>query len=267
MSFVGNFTSNYDRTSQTAGATTAASPTWHRRPSVSSYQGSEVSGGAHRRPSIGSRRDSVSTALRRTVSSLSRPGTADEIPPVPPIPASKEESSDSDEAQEVRRLARTYSFVSTVDGDDNPFEAAAGSSIDPASENFRARAWVKAMLKIHAGNEKAFKPRTAGVAFRNLSAFGYSAPTDYQKTVGNYALDLVGLARRAMGHGPSRVDILRDCEGLVHAGEMLVVLGPPGSGCTTFLKTIAGETHGFKLSKDTQINYQGRKSRPTSRTR
>lgn len=44
---------------------------------------------------------------------------------------------------------------------------------------------------------------------------------------------------------------------LVKAGEMLVVLGPPGSGCSTFLKTIAGETHGFSISDDSYINYQG----------
>ena len=36
---------------------------------------------------------------------------------------------------------------------------------------------------------------------------------------------------------------------------MLVVLGPPGSGCSTLLKTLAGETHGFKVQGE--LNYQG----------
>jgi ATP-binding cassette subfamily G (WHITE) protein 2 (PDR) len=29
------------------------------------------------------------------------------------------------------------------------------------------------------------------------------------------------------------------------------------SGCSTLLKTIAGETHGFQVSPDSYINYQG----------
>jgi hypothetical protein len=29
------------------------------------------------------------------------------------------------------------------------------------------------------------------------------------------------------------------------------------SGCSTFLKTIAGETHGFQVSADSYLNYQG----------
>ena len=206
-----------------------------------------------RRPSNSSRRGSVSTAIRRTVSGISNPpGTVEAGALTEPA----KEESDSDESHEVQRLARAYSRASTIDGGDNPFEAAEGSSLDPSSDNFRARAWTKAMLQVHAGSDR-YKPRSAGVLFRNLSAFGYTATTDYQKTVGNYVLEAVGLARRVLGHGPQRVDILRNLDGLVRAGEMLVVLGPPGSGCTTFLKTISGETHGFNLHKDTQINYQG----------
>jgi ATP-binding cassette subfamily G (WHITE) protein 2 (PDR) len=29
------------------------------------------------------------------------------------------------------------------------------------------------------------------------------------------------------------------------------------SGCSTLLKTIAGETHGFRISPDSYLNYQG----------
>lgn len=32
------------------------------------------------------------------------------------------------------------------------------------------------------------------------------------------------------------------------------------SGCTTFLKTIAGETHGFYLDSESDIEYQGLQS-------
>ena len=36
-----------------------------------------------------------------------------------------------------------------------------------------------------------------------------------------------------------------------------MVLGRPGSGCSTLLKTIAGETHGFFIDQKSEINYQG----------
>ena len=38
---------------------------------------------------------------------------------------------------------------------------------------------------------------------------------------------------------------------------MLVVLGRPGSGCTTLLKTMTGETDGFYIDQASEINYQG----------
>ena len=60
----------------------------------------------------------------------------------------------------------------------------------------------------------------------------------------------------------SGVDILRDFEGLIKAGEMLIVLGPPGSGCSTLLKSLCGEIHRFELSDRAQINYQGKQCVP-----
>lgn len=38
---------------------------------------------------------------------------------------------------------------------------------------------------------------------------------------------------------------------------MLIVLGRPGAGCSTLLKTITGETHGFFIEDEDCINYQG----------
>ncbi|ORY27081.1 ABC transporter [Naematelia encephala] len=39
--------------------------------------------------------------------------------------------------------------------------------------------------------------------------------------------------------------LLKDFSGLVRAGEMMLVVGRPGSGCTTFLKSLAGLNDGF----------------------
>lgn len=53
------------------------------------------------------------------------------------------------------------------------------------------------------------------------------------------------------------VQILEGLDGLIRAGEVLLVLGPPGSGCSTFLKTIAGEPRGTQVNTGSVFNYQG----------
>ncbi|EXJ55394.1 ATPase [Cladophialophora yegresii CBS 114405] len=163
-----------------------------------------------------------------------------------------------DENKEIQHLARQYSRASGADLPFHPFdESIAGTEIDPSSDNFNGRAWTKAMLRLQKQSGQENVGRTAGFAFRNLSAFGYSKGSDFQRTVDNYPVALMDMARGLVGHKGHRVDILRNFEGVVQPGEMLVVLGPPGSGCSTFLKTITGETHGFSLGDDSYINYQG----------
>jgi len=160
--------------------------------------------------------------------------------------------------EQVHQLARrlTTQSQATAAGQ-NPFHAPPGSALDPNGENFNARAWTKAMLNMQLEDENAGPTRTAGVSFRNLNVHGFGAETDYQKSVGNIWLEGPGLFKRLRGDKGRKIDILQNCDGLVEAGEMLVVLGPPGSGCSTFLKTITGETHGFFVDKESHINYQG----------
>lgn len=165
-------------------------------------------------------------------------------------------SSESNSTDDVKGLARQFTAVSSYSNvEGNPFEAL-GSSVDPHSDKFKARAWVTSMLKLVAQDEST-QGRQAGIAFRSLGAHGFGAATDYQRSVGNAPNAAWSAFRRLLGAKQRRIDILQDFEGLVHAGEMLVVLGKPGSGCSTFLKTIAGETHGFNVNADSCVNYQG----------
>jgi ABC-type glutathione transport system ATPase component len=161
--------------------------------------------------------------------------------------------------EEVHQLARRYtqqSHYSTTG--QNVFNAEPGSILDPNGEHFNARAWCKAMLHMQTDDPQAHPPRTSGVAFRDLNVHGFGSTTDYQKSVGNVWLEGIGIAKRlAGGQGKTKIDILRNLDGLVESGELLVVLGPPGSGCSTFLKTITGETHGFFVDEHSKINYKG----------
>lgn len=97
-----------------------------------------------------------------------------------------------------------------------------------------------------------------GLAYRDLDVYGFGTRVDYQRTFANYPQALLQRLLDRLRRVPkTRLDILRDAEGLVESGELLLVLGRPGSGCSTFLKTLAGQTYGFHVDPKARINYQG----------
>ncbi|KAF5373389.1 hypothetical protein D9757_009736 [Collybiopsis confluens] len=165
----------------------------------------------------------------------------------------------------VTQLARTVTKMSARSSkvqdsgsvDQNPFIGTTDASLDPLSGKFDYTKWIRSLLAITSRDPERYPTRTAGLSFTNLNVHGYGSAADHQKTVGNVLLDIPSMIAGLFGRKGKRVDILRDFEGLVKHGEMLVVLGPPGSGCTTLLKTLSGETHGFYVGDDVKINYQG----------
>ncbi|KAL4934904.1 hypothetical protein BDV06DRAFT_144677 [Aspergillus oleicola] len=163
--------------------------------------------------------------------------------------------------EEVTRLAQQLTHQSTkysTHNIENPFiDVGEESTLNPANPNFKAKNWMKNLLALSSRDPERYPARHAGVSFRNLSIHGYGSPTDYQKDVFNSVLQIGGLVRSIMGSGKQKIEILRNFDGLVKSGEMLVVLGRPGSGCSTFLKTIAGEMNGIYMDKGSELNYQG----------
>jgi ATPase subunit of ABC transporter with duplicated ATPase domains len=130
------------------------------------------------------------------------------------------------------------------------------AQLNPHSSYFSYEKWITETFR----DSTKCRKREGGVAYRNLNVHGFGTSTDYQKTFANYPLTYLNLLATLFGHqSKSRIDILRDFEGVVNSGEMLLVLGRPGSGCTTFLKAIAGDAHGFFIDKKSMINYQGKK--------
>ncbi|KAK9722189.1 Multidrug resistance protein [Basidiobolus ranarum] len=163
---------------------------------------------------------------------------------------------------EVTRLARQLTRQSTRYSIDNlvenPFIGSnEDSTLNPNDPNFKPKNWMKNLLTIQSRDPERYPKRTAGVCFKNLSVHGYGSPTDYQKDVANSVLEIGTLFRSITGTGKQKIQILHNFDGLVKSGEMLVVLGRPGSGCSTFLKTIAGEMNGIHLDEKSHINYQG----------
>lgn len=176
-----------------------------------------------------------------------------------------DEADEAERDAEITALARKLTVQSRVQDQshDNPFNAPPGSKLDANSENFQPRAWAEALLHLKSRDPETHPNRTAGISFRNLNVHGFGNLTDYQKSVGNVWLEVSGLVRKlTRTENPRKIEILRNFDGLVKSGEMLVVLGPPGSGCSTLLKTIAGETHGIYVADGSELNYQG-ESNPT----
>ncbi|OKL58610.1 ABC transporter CDR4 [Talaromyces atroroseus] len=168
------------------------------------------------------------------------------------------------ERDEITDLARQISRISnrsnTYSGEPtNSFlNPDADPELDPNSESFKQKKWVKNLLHITSRDPEKYPRRTAGVTFRNLIAYGYGTAADYQGDVFNTWLKAFGYIRGLLGlRKKKRIDILRDFEGLVKSGEMLLVLGRPGSGCSTLLRTLCGETHGLWLDEGTDIQYEG----------
>ena len=93
-----------------------------------------------------------------------------------------------------------------------------------------------------------------GVAFRNMSVYGCETSTDYLPTFGNYPHKILSMFSSSHRR---RVPILNGFDGLVNKGEMLLVLGRPGSGCSTLLKTIAGVKHGLHITDESDLRYDG----------
>lgn len=259
---------NYDLSAQTGGLTLSKT----RSRDQMEDDNSAAAAPRSRRPSTKTTpNNDTTTTLTENEKTTSTAGTET---PAAKVEASNEKTisteseTDDDEAAEVRRagmvqdLARQYTNKSHASGitGANPFAEHANdpdSPLNPNGEKFNARAWARNVVELVSSEGHGF--RTSGIAFQNLNVFGYGAGTDYQKDVANILLDVASMVRGVFGGGrKKRIDILQKFDGVVHKGEMLVVLGPPGSGCSTFLKTISGEMNGIYVEDSSYFNYQGK---------
>ncbi|KAF2223598.1 ABC-2 type transporter-domain-containing protein [Elsinoe ampelina] len=138
----------------------------------------------------------------------------------------------------------------------NPFSASPGAQLDPSNDTFSAKHWIWSILQLRDPTKNP--RRTAGVVFRNLTVNAHQAGSNYQGTVGNAILQLGQAIKRTLNlRGGWPVQILKDFEGMVKPGEMLLVLSAPSSGCSTFMKTITGQTQGLSMKEGSSLNFQG----------
>lgn len=172
---------------------------------------------------------------------------------------------DGNALEHVRELARTFTNVSeqTTPGLNPVFTNTQSASydpeLDPNSESFSSAAWVRNLSKVVDSDPDHYKPYSLGCAWTNLRAYGDSTDVAYQSTVANLPLKFAEFVyRKARKARPAdSFDILKPMDGLVNPGELLVVLGRPGSGCSTLLKSISSNTHGFHIGEESTVSYDG----------
>ncbi|CAD6939733.1 unnamed protein product, partial [Tilletia laevis] len=106
-------------------------------------------------------------------------------------------------------------------------------------------------------SERGTQSREMGVAFRNLSVTGVGSGVALSNSMSSLLLEpFRSLANIRQMFNPPVRKILHEFTGSVKPGEMLLVLGRPGAGCTSFLKSIASYRDGFKdITGD--ISYEG----------
>ncbi|KAE8351305.1 ABC-2 type transporter-domain-containing protein [Aspergillus coremiiformis] len=163
-------------------------------------------------------------------------------------------SLSSHEEQERQSLSRIASSrlgqVLSAQGKHEP-------QLDPNSPSFDHRRWAHAVLKLM--HQSGIEPPRQGIVFKNLHVSGSGLALQYQETVlSTLTIPFRTAAGAITGQkrAPQR-QILRGFDGLLDAGELLLVLGRPGSGCSTLLKTICGHVDGLTLEPQSTIHYNG----------
>ncbi|KAK5696370.1 hypothetical protein LTS12_028576, partial [Elasticomyces elasticus] len=89
-----------------------------------------------------------------------------------------------------------------------------------------------------------FKRRELGVTWRDLTVQAVSAEAAVNENFLSQ-FNIPQHIKESRGKPPLR-KILQNSHGCVRPGEMLLVLGRPGSGCTTLLKMLSNHQRGFQ---------------------
>ncbi|KAJ8294266.1 Brefeldin A resistance protein [Rhodotorula toruloides] len=126
---------------------------------------------------------------------------------------------------------------------------------DPNADDFDYEKHVRHLLR--RAEESGIKQRDLGVTFKDLTVTGEGSGILYGASLTGLVRAIPALPKTiaAMRH-PKVKTILDGFTGTLRPGEMTLVLGRPGSGCTSFLKTIANYTESFRGVEGT-ISYDG----------
>ncbi|KJZ70229.1 hypothetical protein HIM_10377 [Hirsutella minnesotensis 3608] len=162
-----------------------------------------------------------------------------------------------------KHLSRSASNV--VDAEKAAEGKQDGSAPAGGDDDFQLESFIRGghLEKRHPVTGESTKK--VGVIFKNMTVKGVGADATTVRTIpqailGTFGPDLYGIVSRWIpflqgSRGPMR-DLIRDFTGVVRPGEMMLVLGRPGAGCSTFLKVIANNRGSF-AGVEGSVTYGG----------
>ncbi|KAN0117756.1 ABC-2 type transporter domain containing protein [Hyaloscypha variabilis] len=150
-------------------------------------------------------------------------------------------------SQTSRRLSRSQSKANGKGGEKD-VERVGTSETTTEGEQFDLEHTLRGNHT--AEQESGIRSKHVGVIWENLTVSGTGGVTNFVKTFPDAFVSFFNVIETGMhifgiGKKGREVKILQNFRGLVHPGEMVLVLGRPGSGCTTFLKVIANQRFGY----------------------
>ncbi|KAL2824025.1 ABC-2 type transporter-domain-containing protein [Aspergillus cavernicola] len=156
---------------------------------------------------------------------------------------------------QAQRLSKHASRISKNEVHSKDVERSASSTDSMESWNLETALRGKQAAELEAG----IKGKHIGVFWENLTVRGIGGSKSFIKTFPDAIVDFFnvpGLIMDWIGYNNKgkEFDILKDFGGVLQPGEMVLVLGRPGSGCTTFLKTITNQRFGY-TAVDGEVLY------------
>ncbi|KAL6703888.1 hypothetical protein ACN47E_009022 [Coniothyrium glycines] len=151
-----------------------------------------------------------------------------------------------------RELQRIFTAASNKISQQISVAQPGDPTIDPSSDAFDFSKFLRTFR--HNLEAEGVEMKQLSVVYKNLNVFGSGKAIQLQKTVTDMVL--APLRFREYFGRSERKQILHSFDGIIKAGELCVVLGRPGSGCSTLLKALTGELHGLETD-DSVIHYNG----------
>lgn len=121
-------------------------------------------------------------------------------------------------------------------------------------ENFDLELLLKYLRDRSA--EQGIESANAGVAFKDVTCWGIDASAAYGPSVTEMSLSYVKFWNKFKKDTRAQRKIIQSFVGVLEPGEMVLCLGKPGAGCSSLLKTVAGEIENF-TKVEGSFSYDG----------
>jgi ABC-type glutathione transport system ATPase component len=137
--------------------------------------------------------------------------------------------------------AFTHSSIVSERRHSRAYDDSEDEKIEPIADDWSMAPELRAFQK--QGEKDQVKGRRLGLTWRNITVKGVGADAAMNENVGSQ-FNVPQAIKESRGGAPLKT-LVENSHGCVKPGEMLLVLGRPGAGCTTLLKILTNRRHGY----------------------